>query len=101
LIINERYVTDISAELSLVLYNIKYKTMIRPKSPFNGKRYLANTDTQEIHDLLKEKPGCRIDEIAREHVHMLDNYQEVMDLINTPHGDWIGCVHCLPGLETG
>ena len=73
--------------------------MIRPHSPFNGKRYLANTDTQEIHDLLKEKPNCGIDEISREHVHMLDNYQEVMDLITTPHFDWVGCAHCFPGIH--
>jgi hypothetical protein len=30
---------------------------------------------------------------------MLDNYQEVMDLINTPHFDWIGCRYCFPGLH--
>ena len=74
--------------------------MIRSQSPFNGKRFLANTDTQEVHDLLKEKPACMIDEISREHVQMLDNYQEVRDLIKTPHDDWNGCDHCLPGIYT-
>ena len=73
--------------------------MIRTHSPFNGKRYLADTDTQEIHDLLKELPACRINEISREHVQMLDNYQEVIDLLKTPHDDWSGCDHCLPGTK--
>ena len=65
--------------------------MIRTYSPFNGKRYLADTDTQEIHDLLKELPSCRIDEISPKHVQMLDNYQEVMELLKTTHDDWISC----------
>ena len=75
--------------------------MIRTYSPFNGKRYLANTDTQEIHDLLKEMPACRIDEIPREHVQMLDNYQEVLDLVKTTSYDWIGCDYCLSDISIG
>jgi hypothetical protein len=36
--------------------------------PFNGKRYIGNTNTNEVHDLDNEKLGCRINEIKYDHV---------------------------------
>ncbi|AFV02829.1 MULTISPECIES: hypothetical protein [unclassified Dehalobacter] len=36
--------------------------------PFNGKRFIGNTNTNEVHDLDNEKSGCRIDEINTSHV---------------------------------
>lgn len=32
--------------------------MIRNNPPFNGKRFLLNKNTNEIHDLLNEKSDC-------------------------------------------
>lgn len=36
--------------------------MRRPNHP---EQYLGNTNTKEVHDLDKQVPGCRIDEIVR------------------------------------
>ena len=33
----------------------------------NGKRFLANTNTKEVHDLDNETPQCQIDEIIAAH----------------------------------
>lgn len=30
----------------------------------NGEKYLGNTATKEVHDLVKEKQQCKIDEIV-------------------------------------
>ena len=30
----------------------------------NGEKYLANTASREVHDLIREKQQCRIDEIV-------------------------------------
>ena len=75
--------------------------MIRPQTPFNGRRYLANTNTQEIHDLLNEKMACRINEISKDHIQMLDSLHEVLDLVITFHKSWNTCAHCLTNLDTG
>lgn len=36
--------------------------------PFNGKRFIGNTNTNEVHDLDNEKALCRIIEIKTNHV---------------------------------
>jgi hypothetical protein len=36
--------------------------------PFNGKRYIGNKNTNEVHDLDNEKTECRINEIKTDHV---------------------------------
>ena len=40
--------------------------MRRYTSPFNGKRYVLNKNTGEIHDLDRETSHCRINDIASE-----------------------------------
>lgn len=37
--------------------------MIRYEPPYNGKRFLINLNTGEIHDLTKELSICQIDDI--------------------------------------
>ncbi len=47
----------------------------RPGSPYNGKRYLGNTNEMKVHDLVNEDEdnnACQIDEIKHEHVKMFD-----------------------------
>ena len=44
--------------------------------PYSGKRYFANTNTNQVHDLNNEQTGeneCQIDEIKHEHIKMYDN----------------------------
>ncbi|WP_419892829.1 hypothetical protein [Oceanobacillus kimchii] len=36
--------------------------------PFNGNRYIGNTNTNEVHDLENEKTSCRINEIKHDHI---------------------------------
>lgn len=43
----------------------------RPYYPFNGKRFIGNTDEYKVHDLDNEdtaENGCQIDEINDEHI---------------------------------
>ncbi len=42
--------------------------MRRPYSPFNNKRFIGNTNTNEVHDLDSETSNCKINEIKHEHV---------------------------------
>lgn len=47
----------------------------RFKPPYNGKRYLGNTDKMVVHDLDNEdtdENACQIDEIKHEHIKMFD-----------------------------
>lgn len=36
--------------------------------PFNGKRYIGNSNSMEVHDLDNEQSNCQIGEIKTEHV---------------------------------
>lgn len=38
--------------------------MRRPETSYDGKRYLLNRNTGEIHDLDNEQSQCKIDEIT-------------------------------------
>ena len=43
----------------------------RYRKPFNGKRFIGNTNENKVHDLDKENKnpnGCQIDEIKDEHI---------------------------------
>ena len=50
--------------------------MIRNNPPYNGKRYLSNLSTGEIHDMTREKPQCQIEEIKN--FIMADTYQNAV-----------------------
>jgi len=72
--------------------------MRRYRYPYNGKKYLANSNTSEIHDLDNEKDACQIDEIKHDHITMLDTEEEVVDYIDS-YG-YNGCAHCLSKYHT-
>lgn len=40
----------------------------RYRQPFNGKQFIGNTNTNEVHDLDNEQSNCRIDQIKNEHI---------------------------------
>lgn len=70
--------------------------MHRFQTPFNGKRYLLNINTGEIHDLDNETAECQIDEIKPEHIRMENSYMSCLILskmLGVPSGN--GCYYCL------
>lgn len=77
--------------------------MRRYNSPFNGKRYLLNKNTGEIHDLDNETESCHVDFISPEHIYMADSYEEVqlhavlIENIGNPNG----CHYCIPSKDNG
>lgn len=59
--------------------------------PYDGKRYLGNTNEKEVHDLLNEKEACNIDLIKPEHIKMFDS-------LTTEHNKTFdNCAHCIGG----
>lgn len=77
--------------------------MRRYDSPFNGLRFLLNSNTGEIHDLDNETDFCHIDDIKHEHIHMTDSYDEaqayavIVESIYNPNG----CHFCIPYRDNG
>lgn len=77
--------------------------MIRNNPPFNGNRYILNTNTGEIHDLYNESTNCHIDSIKPEHIYTTDNYDDaivhavMVEKIPNPNG----CFHCIPSRDIG
>ena len=75
--------------------------MRRYQSPYNGKQFLLNTNTGEIHDLDKEQTQCQINEIKTEHISMQESYMaclihaRIFAVLN-PNG----CAYCMPKEHT-
>lgn len=42
--------------------------MRRYQWPFNGKRFIGNSNTTEVHDVDNEQNNCQINEIKTEHI---------------------------------
>jgi hypothetical protein len=67
--------------------------MRRYNPPFNGKRYIGNKNTMEVHDLDNEKTECEIDKIKTEHVVTF-----TPDSLVTAHlQGFDNCAHCIGG----
>lgn len=76
--------------------------MRRNYNPFNGKRFVLNTNTGEIHDLDNETENCKINEISKVHVYAGDTYEdvEIYEIFNTcPSCN--GCHWCIPSKDEG
>lgn len=76
--------------------------MRRYNLPYNGLRYVLNTNTGEIHDLDNEHSGCNINAIKPEHVYNCDSYVAAQIHASivvpvTPNG----CHYCLSGRDIG
>ena len=52
--------------------------MRRDNTPFNGKQFILNKSTGEIHDLDRESPLCCIDEIDADNIFACDTYAEAV-----------------------
>lgn len=76
--------------------------MRRSESPYNGKRYILNTNTFEVHDLDREQTGCRINEIKIEHIYSCDSYTEAeVHSIIVLNQRCNGCAYCMPEKNNG
>ena len=76
--------------------------MRRYTPPFNGKRYVLNRNTHEVHDLDRETSSCRINEIKTEHIRNCDTYEDAqMTSVVLDSCDCNGCAYCIPEKNNG
>lgn len=76
--------------------------MRRLNPPFNGKRFLLNKNTGEIHDLDKETEYCRINNIRPEHIYTGDSYLSCFIYAQAKHcPNPNGCFYCQPEKDKG
>ena len=76
--------------------------MRRYEPPYNGKRFILNKNTLEVHDLDREQSSCRIAEIKNEHVHSCDSYSEAeLYSIMVLQQKCNGCAYCMPSKNNG
>jgi len=74
--------------------------MRRNYAPFNGKQYLLNQNTKEVHDLDNENTNCQINEIKSDHIKMFDDVSAALNYPNTYTRNNDGCKHCLSQYHT-
>lgn len=67
--------------------------MIRYPYPYDGKRFLANKKSKEIHDLENESSMCHINNIKESNLLMIDSENEVIEMCN--YDGFNGCYWCL------
>lgn len=77
-----------------ILINKGSAIMIRYEEPFDGKRFLANKRSKEIHDLENSSSMCNIDNISEKNILMIESENEVVDLCHSE--GYNGCYWCLP-----
>ena len=77
--------------------------MRRHYSPFNGKQFILNTNTGEIHDLDNESDSCKIENISPEHIHSGNSYMDmqIAAAILCPNCRANGCYYCLKSKDNG
>lgn len=75
--------------------------MRRYNSPFDGKEFLYNKNTGEIHDLDNEKTLCQINQIKPEHIYMADSYEgaELHSIFVDNSHEPNGCHYCIPSKD--
>lgn len=74
--------------------------MRRYNPPYNGKQYLLNQNTKEVHNLDNEKTECQINEIKSDHIKMFDDVNAALNYPNTYTRMNDGCKHCLSQYHT-
>lgn len=76
--------------------------MRRNGPPYDGKRYILNKNTLEVHDLDCEQSSCRINEIKDEHIYSCDSYSEAeIYSIMLLQRNCNGCAYCMPEKNNG
>lgn len=67
--------------------------MLRYQFPFDGKRFLLNKSTHQIHDLENESTMCHINDVNLEDIQMYDTENEIIDIVT--YDEYDGCYWCL------
>lgn len=75
--------------------------MRRYNVPFNGKRFILNRSTGEIHDLDRETVHCHIDDIKPDYVYNCDTYAEAVVYASMLSLNRNGCAYCIPEKNNG
>lgn len=75
--------------------------MRRNYPPYNGKRFLLNLSTNEIHDLDQETKNCQIDEIKSFNLMMFDTMQEAQIHLSFAGKEKNGCYWCNKSFDKG
>ena len=57
---------------------------------YKSKRYLGNTNTDEVHDTQNEKGDCQLDEILTEHRKWYDTLEEAKR--DEPYDNCANCI---------
>ena len=70
--------------------------MRRTDHPFNGKQFILNKSTGEIHNLDCESPLCCIDKIETDQIFACDTYAEAVLFASVLGIERNGCAHCMP-----
>ena len=68
--------------------------------PYNGRRFLLNVNTNELHDLDDERNGCQINEIKTHHIEMFDSLPVGLNHQKVIFGKQNGCKWCLSAYST-
>lgn len=68
--------------------------------PYNGRRYLLNRNTNELHDLDNEKLECEINKIRTDHIEMFDTLEAGLARQRALFGKQNGCYWCLRPYHT-
>ena len=70
--------------------------MRKNETPFNGRQFILNKATGEIHDLDRETPECRIDRIRPDDIFSCDTYAEAVLFASVLGITRNGCPKCIP-----
>ena len=70
--------------------------MRRNEPPFNGRQFILNKATGEIHDLDRETPECRIDRIRPDDIFSCHTYAEALLFPSVLGITRNGCPKCIP-----
>lgn len=91
--------------VQVLLHRVRKKgdyIMRRYTYPYNGKQFVLNTNTLEVHNLDKESSLCQINEIKNDHVYNCDSYEEAeIYTIMVLNRSCNGCAYCMPEKNTG
>jgi S-layer protein (TIGR01567 family) len=63
-------------ETNYLVYSGEHAINTKPKEELEY-RYLMNTNTNEIHDLSKEQPNCKLDQIREDHMIFTRNLDKI------------------------
>ena len=77
--------------------------MRRTNPPFNGKQFVLNLSTGEVHDLDHETPSCHIDDMSLNNVKACDSYlqAEIAGALCSPTIKVNGCHFCNSAKDIG